>query len=395
MSVKAGIGFSRNLKIEEAAREAAVRAIEVVGKDKIDLAIVISTIDYAPEKTVPVVRDILSPQRLLGCSTAGIILSNSVETQGIAVLVIVSDSIKIGIGDVDGVSDGNVYDSGITLARRCLTDFGKYNRKAIVLFVDGSLKNNTPLITGIQDIFGNVFPVIGGSSSDTFRFSSTFQIFQDRVYNHSALGLLLGGSMDIGIGTGHGWRPLGKPRIINEAKGNIIKKIDGKMAADLYEQYLGDESSSLYSNNLSQMAILYPLGILVGEKNEYLLRNAVDILADGSIVCQGDVPEGAEVHIMIGNKESCKNASLEAAEQAKQALGGKSPVLVVIFESIARLKLLGRAAYQEVELIKRVFGDDVSIIGMYSNGEFCPFESVGEFKRPSFQNESIVVAAFA
>jgi len=395
MSVNVGIGFSRNLKKEQAAREAAVRAIEVVGRDKIDLAVVISTIDYSPENTVPVIKDVLSPERLLGCSTAGIILSNSVETQGIAVLVVVSDSIKIGIGNVDGINETNVYDGGITLARRCLTDFGKYSRKAIVLFADGSLKNNTPLITGIQDIFGNVFPIVGGASSDTFRFSSTFQIFQDRVYNHSALGLLLGGAVDIGIGTGHGWRPLGKPRIINEAEGNIIKKIDGQIAANLYKQYLGDEFSSLHSNKLSQMAILYPLGILVGEKNEYLLRNAVDILADGSIVCQGDVPEGAEVHIMIGNKESCKNASLEAAEQARQALGGKEPVLIIVFESIARLKLLGRAAYQEIELVKRVFGYDVPIIGMYSNGEFCPFESVGEFKRSSFQNESIVVVAFA
>jgi len=394
MSIKVGIGFSRNRKIEDAAKEAAVEANSALNS-RVDLVIVFSTIDYPPERTVPVIRSVLSPIKLLGGSTAGIILSDSVETQGLAVLAVHSDDIKIGIGNVDGVNEKNVYDSGVILARRCISSFGKYSRKTIALFVDGSLKNNTPLITGIQDILGNVFPVVGGASSDAFRFSSTFQIFQDKIYSHSALGLLIGGSMDMGIGTGHGWRPLGKPRIIDEAKGNIIKKINGKMAVDLYKQYLGDESSLLHASNLSQMAILYPLGILVGDKNEYLLRNAVDILADGSIVCQGDVPEGAEVHIMIGNKESCKHASLEAAEQARRALAGKSPGLLIIFESMARLKLLGRAAYQEVELVKSVFGSDVPIIGMYSNGEFCPFESVGEFKRPSFQNESIVVAAIA
>ena len=41
------------------------------------------------------------------------------------------------------------------------------------------------------------------------------------------------------------------------------------------------------------------------EANQYLLRNIIDILEDGSIVCQEGVPEGAEVHLMISNKDSC------------------------------------------------------------------------------------------
>ena len=199
--------------------------------------------------------------------------------------------------------------------------------------------------------------------------------------------------MQLGIGARHGWRPLGKPRIISEAQGNIIKSIDNKKASSLYEEYFGKESEILHATKLETMTILYPLGIYVEGSQEYLLKNAVDIRPDGSIVCQGDVEEGSEVHIMIGNKDSCKEAAKEAAEEAQKELGGRSPKLIIVIESMARLKLLGRSAIDEVKRIKGVFGPDIPIIGMYSYGQICPFQSIEQFKRPHIQNESIVVLA--
>ena len=96
---------------------------------------------------------------------------------------------------------------------------------------------------------------------------------------------------------------------------------------------------------------------------------------------------------MIGNKESCKQAAIDAAEDAKKGLLGKKPRLVIIFESMARLKLLGRVAFEEVEHIKHVFGASIPIFGMYANGEVSPFQTVEKFKKPYLLNESIVVLA--
>ena len=62
---------------------------------------------------------------------------------------------------------------------------------------------------------------------------------------------------------------------------------------------------------------------------------------------------------------------------------------------MARLKLLGRIAYQEIKKIRNVFGGDVPIFGMYSNGEICPFQSSHGYKKPHIQNESIVILAIA
>ena len=62
---------------------------------------------------------------------------------------------------------------------------------------------------------------------------------------------------------------------------------------------------------------------------------------------------------------------------------------------MARLKLLGRSAFQEILKIREIFGLKVPILGMYANGEICPLQSIEKFKQPHVQNESIIVLAIS
>jgi len=395
MATQIGIGFSQKTDIEAAAKEAVSQSKESLNTDGIDVAIILSTVHYDPHQTIPVLRDILGEVKTIGCSTAGVILSGTIETRGIAVLTIHSDEIQFGIGAVESLNAQDIRQSGSLLAKNALANFGKHRRHAFMFFADGRLKNASTLLKGVQEILGNVFPILGAGSCDDFRFTDTFQIFQDSALTNAATGLIIGGQANISVACRHGWRPLGKPRIIDKAEGNIIKTINGKKASNLYREYFGDETKDLYSGRFGQMSILYPLGIFIEGSSEYLLRNIVNILKDGSIVCQGDVPQGSEVHIMIGNKSSCKQAAIEAAEEAKKSLLGKKPKFVFIIESMARLKLLGRMAFEEIEHIKHIFGVNVPIIGMYANGEISPFQTVAKFKNPHLLNESIVILTIA
>jgi hypothetical protein len=60
---------------------------------------------------------------------------------------------------------------------------------------------------------------------------------------------------------------------------------------------------------------------------------------------------------------------------------------------MARLKLLGTSAFQEIQNVTRVFGAGVPLIGMYTNGEITPFQTTEKFKKPYLLNESIVILA--
>ena len=393
MATHIGIGFSRNSNVERAAQEAAFQSKTQLNQNRIDFAVVLSTIHYDPKRSLPVIQRVLNNTQTIGCSSAGIILAHSIETQGIAILTVTSDEITSGFGFIDSLNAQDVLEAGRTFAQETITDFGKHGRQVFIFFVDGYLESNSLLLKGIQEVLGNVFPIIGAGSCDDFHFKSNFQILQKNISRHSAVGLMLGGHLSVGVSGRHGWRPLGKPRLVNKSNRNIIKMINGKRASSIYEEYFDLQREDLRSMQLDQKAILYPLGIYVEGSSEYLLRNVAEVLSDGSIVCQGDVPEGSIIHIMIGNKESCKQAAGEAAHEAQLNLLGKLPTLVVVIESMARLKLLGRSASNEIQQVKDVFGPDVPILGMYSYGEICPFQSFESIKKPYLQNESIVVLA--
>jgi hypothetical protein len=140
---------------------------------------------------------------------------------------------------------------------------------------------------------------------------------------------------------------------------------------------------------------MYPLGFYLEGPKQYLLRNIIDILDDGSIVCHEGIPLGAEVHLMISNKESCRNSAIEAAGMVKASLGDKQAKLIIIFESLARHKILGRSAFNEVQDIKNILGNTTPIIGMCSYGEIGPFGTLNNIKNIYLHNESILIIAIS
>ncbi|HLF18964.1 MAG TPA: FIST N-terminal domain-containing protein [Candidatus Omnitrophota bacterium] len=393
MATHIAIGSSQTVDTLTATKEAAQKIKSSLQSTKPDLVLIFSTIHHDPDTIAQAIDNLFPGSKAIGCSSAGIIFSEKIMTNGIGILAIASDEMKFGIGAVSDITPTNIRMAGSDLAKNIVADFGQHGRHVCLFFIDGEIADSSLLLKGVQEVLGNVFPLVGAGSCDDFHFKKNFQIFGSQALEMSACGLIMGGQMSVGVSGRHGWRPLGKPRVITQAEGNIIKTIDGKKASHLYEEYFDEAYQDLRATQLGQMSILYPLGIFIEESNHFLLRNAIDILEDGSIVCQGGVPDGSEVHIMIGNKDSCKEAASEAAQEAHNNLLGKKAKLVIIIESMSRLKLLGRGAILEIAKIREIFGQDIPVFGMYAHGEICPFESVERIKKPYLQNESMVVLA--
>jgi len=393
MPTHIGIGFSQKLNIVDAAEEASLQAKALTQQSNVDLAIIFSTIHYNPEEIIPIVRKNFGNAKIIGSSTAGVITANMISMHGMTILAITSDEIHFAIESVDNIGAQDLRLSGNLLAKNIIKDYGQHPRQAFVYFADGLVADHSLILDGLRDVFGNVFPVVGAGSSDDFHFSITYQFCQGRVMTNAVSGLLVGGHLKIGVGNRHGWKPLGKPRSIDKADGNVIRTISGKPASSIYDEYFGEQAENFRTTRLGHLAILYPLGIYIKGEREYLLRNVVSVLNDGSILCQGHVPEDSEVHIMISNKESCIKAARDAAIDAQKSLLGQQAKLIIIFESLARHKLLGRSAFQEIKAIKNVFEYPVPIIGMYTYGEICPPASAEETDKVHLQNESITILA--
>jgi len=394
MPLLVGIGFSKNENPYRAAQDAASQARLQINQEPAEFVLVYATPHYSRLEALAVVKEIFPDAKLIGCSTSGLILPNSLETTGISVLALNSSKqLQFGSACIKNLSDQNPDLAAKDLSKKVLKDFGVNPRQLSIVFFDGLSEKGSLLLRGLKESFGQFSSIVGGGSFDNFHFAKTFQFFNQDVSTDSACAMMLGGQVAIGLSSQHGWKPLGKPRVIEKSEKNIIHKINGKKAISLYEEFLGEQSTALFLNRLSRIRLFYPLGIVIEEQGKYLIQQVVNVLEDGSLVCQGEVPQGAEVHIMIGNKDSCQQAAAQAAKEAKEALLGKTPELVLIFESAARQRLLGRNLLQEIQTIKEIFGNDVPLFGLYTYGEFSPLNSIDRGSPCFLQSQTINILA--
>ena len=174
MSLHIGLGFSQDLNAQQAATDAALQARAGLGSQNIDLAIILSTIHYDPEIILSTLHNTINCAKVIGCSTAGIILSNAIQTRGIAILTMVSDDIHFGIGTIENLDTSNLQDAGKELAKNILDNFGQHSRQVFLSLIDGQIADYSSLLKGLQEVFGNIFPIIGAGSSDDFRLEKTF-----------------------------------------------------------------------------------------------------------------------------------------------------------------------------------------------------------------------------
>ena len=198
MAIHTGIGFSQKTNIAEAAFQATTQAKEQIKQPNVDLAIVFNTIHYNPLETILTIRKVLPQTKIIGCSTAGIILSELIALRGIGVLAVTSDEIKFGVSAISDIESQDLHQVGINLAKNVMGDLGLHRRAALIMLFDGLIENNSPVIKGLQEMLCNIFPIFGAGSSDDFHFKKTYQYFQDRVMSNSAVGLLIGDQARVG-----------------------------------------------------------------------------------------------------------------------------------------------------------------------------------------------------
>lgn len=392
MAILVGIGLSKNRDSYLAGKEAAHSAKQKIDSKNISLAFVFATTHFKLEQLLAGIKEILGNTPVVGSSGVGIITPSGIDSTAAAVMLISSTKVKFAIAKETDLDKKDLHIAGQKLAKAALQNLGAAQREVFILFLDGLIKNGSSLISGIKETLGISFPLIGGSSGDDLKFTKTYQFFRDECLTNSAVATLIGGDATVRIGIRHGWKPLGKPRTVTSSAGNIIKTIDDKPALSLYEEYFGKNNPDIRSGKLMHISVRYPLGIYLEGEEEYLLRNALWSDKDGSLICQGDVPQGATLKLMMGTKESALKAAALAAETIKEMSKKNRPLkFALIFDSFSRNRLLGRNAQDEIKLVKNILGSDIPFIGFYSYGEQAPLSSLDYRGQAHFHNESIAI----
>lgn len=391
MAIQAGIGLSTAKDHIKAVKEAVGQARIHIYENKIDLAIVFSSLEFAHGTVLSTIADLIGPAPLLGASSLAVISNQGIFKYGLMVMLLsMPGGVCFNTALVRKISTKSITSAGEELGEKLLSGFRDVHRDLSITFSDGLIQGGSGLIFGLQERLGRSFPLAGASASDNLAFAKTYVYFNGEALTDAACGILLGGKLNFGLGAKHGWKPLGKPRSITKSKGNIVEEIDGAPAVKLYEEYFAKDIAEL-KKDLKRISIFYPLGIYLSGEEEYLLRNILSIEDDGAIVFQGDVPQESLVRLMIGTQESCLAATRQAAEEVKNSLLGHRSNFALIFDSASRYMLLGRQANKELEIIKEVLGEDTPIMGLYTYGEQAPLKAINYLGRTYFHNQTVTI----
>lgn len=389
MTTLVGVGTSSDSNSREAGLDACKQALEKVSNP--ELIIVFSSVKHNQQEMLSGVREISKDASLIGCSTAGEITGSGVAEGSVAVMAIQSDSINFTIGKGSDLKSG-VREAGAGLAKNIL-ESSKEAVDCLLMFTDVLNGNGAEVVRGIQDVLGENALVIGGAAGDDFLFKQTFEYYGNDISSSSIVGASFSGDCAVGVGVRHGWCAIGAPMIATKSEGAVLKELDGRPAVSIYEDYFGKKAEELREEPLAKLAITYPLGMSIEGSDELLVRDPITVDDQGAITCAAEIPEGAEVRLMIGSKEEAIAAAKEAAEQALSQLAGRSPKAIIMFNCIARKKLFGRFANDEIAAIQEVLGKDVPLIGFYTYGEIAPIGGNREEHFSRFHNETAVIMA--
>lgn len=261
------------------------------------------------------------------------------------------------------------------------------SKSATLMFVDGLSASREGLIDEVRKGCRPFQPIVGAAVTD----DGSFQYCQigttkSGVMRDSAALFHVFSKQGFSIGVSHNHKPTTSPMVATKVSGVVLNTIDGTPALEVYRRHAAERGIVLTEENLRPYLIQYPLGLYFFD-DLTRLRTAFAALPDGSLICGGNIPEGAKVCILGASKSDLIAAAGTAAEAAKAGLNGPAAG-VMVFSCFGRSQTLKDHQAEEIQAIRKVF-PVTPTVGFSSYGEIARYKGALD----GYHNSTVVVVA--
>jgi hypothetical protein len=379
------VGKSSATDARVAAREAVREALE--GAEAPVFALVFSTDQYDHELLATSLSAELGDVPWAGCCTAGVFAGNTLLTQGLAIGVISSSDLRVGVGIGGPVSvDGRM--AGQTAVAAAIAAVGGTSagrHRAMIVLPDALTGNAVDVVRGAAAEAGTGISWAGGGAGDNLRFVQTAQYAHGRAFHDRAIAIFIDANRPFGSGLRHGWRPYGAPTTVTKTQGARVQSLDYESAFDVYRRTVERRGDKVTLDSFAAFSMTHPLGIPQAD-GEHVIRDPLAVEDDGSLRFIAEVPDGSIVRVMEGDRNALIAAALAAATDARTALGGEMAGAFV-FDCISRSMILEGEIKDELAALQEGLGANVPMIGCLTFGEVGG-SGTGV---PQFHNKTAVV----
>jgi hypothetical protein len=382
MALYAAVGHAQSLDGREASLQATHHALNRLAAVTPGLGITISSHNYQPRHVASGASSLLGDAPVIGFSSPAGLTGEGLHPHSVVVAILSGDNLNARSHWLPGYAQS----SRETASELNILNEGQ-KAENILVFSDGFNGDAEQFCSSIADTKTNI---MGGLSAGDLHTGLNYQIAGNQTGTGALAALTMHGNLRIGIGSAHGWEPVGTQMRVTRSRGFWLRTLDARPASETYAELFGYPAREWGFPPLSQMARLYPLGVEAGE--ELVIRSPIRIEADGSFRMNAPVRDGADAFVLVGSRDACQKAAQQAAQQALRNLGGAKPAFALVLVDISWQMLLKATPGIEVAAVQEILGEDVPLAGGYTLGQIVPDKDNGA---PHFLNQHIVVILFS
>ena len=381
MTLKVSIGYAQALNGREAGLQATHHSLNRLGSATPGFGLVVASHQYQARDVVSGVSSLLGETPMIGFSSPVGLTNEGVHPNSVIVVLMAGD-IQAETHWMPGYAQ-SARETGAKLSKLAAD---QKDPRALFFFADGFNGDADQLCNSVTDV---PIPLAGALSSGDLHTGHSYQLAGPQTGTGALAAAFLRGDLRVGVGSAHGWNPVGSQFRVTRSRGFWLRTLDGRPASEAYAQLFGYPAREWAFPPLSHLARLYPLGVEQGD--QLVIRAPIRVEADGSFRMNAPVRDGVDAYLLVGSRVSCENAAHEAAQQALQKLEGAKPVFAFVIVDVAWEMLLKSHPGTEIAAVKDILGENIPIAGGYSLGQIVPGKNSTSLQ---LLNQHIVVVAF-
>lgn len=225
---------------------------------------------------------------------------------------------------------------------------------AIVL-VDGLTSNISGFLAELYHRFGNAVHYLGGGAGSLSLRATPCLLTPAGVLQDAAVVGLV--DLDSRLGVRHGWRKVTGPFVATRTSRNVIEELNWRNAFDVYREAVeADAGTPVTRESFYDVRKRYPFGIH-REGCEDVVRDPIAVTEAGALVCVGEVPENAVLHVLKGDRRALVEAAGRAVQDCRPGeVTGERHGLVI--DCVSRVLFLEEDFENELRAVRDGLGCD-------------------------------------
>jgi hypothetical protein len=343
-----------------------------------DLVIIHASLGHNYQDLVDQTRALVPSARVVGASCCGIVGSEGVsESMKDVALMTVRGPGQIAVAHVDGIHGHNAYEKSVELAEALRRANPAVNM--VYFLASGIDIANDRCIAGLESVLGRDVTIFGATSSDNMRGVVSYQMVDDRVYEHAAYAVgFADPTLEVDTQATHGFVAEGEPLVVTAADGHRILQLNGRPAWSEYTSRLGLPPSATPGDTIpiGALAERLPEPLAREYGNEHILRVVTKREENGAMHYATVCPVGTPLWLTVRDEGRIFADMDRMMGQFESRSRGRKPVAVFHADCLARGRYLFNRVMKE-ELVGRMqyplstAGVPPPWLGMYGFGEFA------------------------